>query len=281
MENLYGEDMVVARQVVKRLLRVSGMLNAADRLLYLVTLGKVRGSNAAFVAANRDFALPPKWLAFDAYSAPDWAFYKSSGIETARYLAELADRYLPVDRRARVLEWGCGPARVVRHIADAFQHRGGAEVHGTDYNAQTIEWCQQSIPGVSFAMNALLPVPPLPFADGHFDFIYSISVFTHLSPSACEQWMVELKRVAASGAVLAITTNGDSWQSKMLPDELRRYRKDGVVFRGQVEEGKKMFSACHSPAYLRAGMFADMDILEHRPASFPYTAQDCWIVRKR
>ena len=66
----------------------------------------------------------------------------------------------------------------------------------------------------------------------------------------------------------------------MLPDELRRYRENGVVFRGQVEEGKKMYSSCHSPAYIRNILFRDFEVLEHRPAAFPFTGQDCWIIRR-
>ncbi|MEJ1963941.1 MAG: class I SAM-dependent methyltransferase [Gammaproteobacteria bacterium] len=272
--------MVAARQLAKRLLRESGLLGTVDRLLYISSLARLRGSNGRFVAANPGFSLPPKWLAFDAYSAPDWAFYKESGLETAAYLAEVSKQYSQSRGPLNVLEWGCGPGRVIRHIKDAFRQNGRAEVYGSDYNEATIDWCRKNIPGVSFVLNPLLPDPPLPFNDTFFGFIYSISVFTHLSESASERWMRELGRLAQPGAVLVITTNGDSWQSKMLPDELRSYREKGVVTRDKVQEGKKMFSACHSPEYLRQELFRGLQVLSHLPASFPHTGQDCWILRK-
>lgn len=273
--------MTARRQRVKKFLTNTGLLGTADRLLYVATLAKVRGLNSRFVAENPDFVLPPKWLAFDAYSAPNWPFYKSSGEETAAYLAGVAKMYVQPSEPVKVHEWGCGPGRVIRHIPAAFRNAfGSAEVSGSDYNPRTIEWCKKSLPGIEFVLNPLLPNPPLPFAEGTFDFIYSISVFTHLSETASQQWMGELRRISRTGGVLAITTNGDSWQSKMLPEELQAYREKGIVTREGVEEGKKLFSACHSPDYLRSTLFKGMTILSHLPASFPHTRQDTWILRK-
>ena len=105
-------------------------------------------------------------------------------------------------------------------------------------------------------------------------------MFTHLSQSTCERWIAELLRIMRPGGIFVTTTNGDSLKSKMLPDELLTYETTGVAFRDKFEEGKKMFAAVHSPAYLRAVLFKDLEILEHAPASFPFTSQDCWVLRK-
>jgi Methyltransferase domain len=163
-----GDLMIPARQVVGRILRDSGLLNTADKLRYFATIAGLQRGNRRFVAANPGFRLPPKALAFAAYSAPDWAGYKRSGLETAAFLLEISRKYVVAFPEINVFEWGCG--------ADA-------QIYGSDYNEATIAWCRDTIPRVTFVHNALLPDPPLPFERDFFDFIYSISVFTHLSES--------------------------------------------------------------------------------------------------
>lgn len=263
-------------QKLQRVLRDLGLLAPVDKLKYLVSIIKHSKPNRAFIAENPDFKLPPKALAYDAYSAPDWNFYKSSGEKTAKFMASIAKKYGDDGEVKRLVEWGCGPARVLRHIPASFNE--GLEVYGTDYNPATIEWCSSNIPGINFFLNGLKP--PLPFEADFFDFLYSISVFTHLSEEVGRQWMDELGRIVCPGGLLVISTNGDSRMSVMLPDEQKEYIETGVVIRGKLEEGKKMYWACHSPGYLRANYFNNYDVLEHSPAGFPHTGQDLWVLRK-
>lgn len=264
-------------QTIQRILRDLRLLAPVETLRYLMSIARCSKKNRTFVVNNPDFRLPPRALAYDAYSAPDWDFYKVSGEETAAFLASIAKRHLPNIDTLRLLEWGCGPARVLRHIHVAFESR--VEVFGTDYNRATINWCSDNIPHVNFSLNGLRP--PLTFDNDTFDFIYSISVFTHLSETVGRQWMTELQRLVRPGGLLVITTNGDSRQDVMLPDERESYRMDGIVIRGKFEEGKKMFWACHSPDYLRKNFFSNMDVLEHGEAGFPYNDQDYWVLRKK
>src|SRR5208283_330225 len=146
------------RQKMLRILRDSGLIALADAVRYPFSVLKYYRKTRSFYAGNPGFKVPPRFLAFDAYSAPDWDFYKISGGGTAAFLAVATKRYLPENASLRVLEWGCGPARVIRHIPSNFG--SGAEVYGSDYNRETIHWCRLNIPGVSFSLNELHP--PLP-----------------------------------------------------------------------------------------------------------------------
>jgi SAM-dependent methyltransferase len=264
------------RQKIVRVFRALGLLGVVEKIHYLRVVAKYERQNKAFRLANPEFKVPPQFLAFDAYSAPDWDFYKKSGQETAVFLSTIADRFVPAGSSRRILEWGCGPARVIRHIPEAFG--ATAEVYGSDYNPQTIKWCTESIPEITFVENGLRP--PLPFAADFFDFVYSISVFTHLSEAVSHEWMAELSRITHPGSVLVITTNGDSFVSKLLPDEIQSYKDQGIVIRGQVTEGTRIFSSCHSPAYVREKLFKGFEVLEFTPAGFPHTGQDMWVIRK-
>ncbi len=87
--------------------------------------------------------------------------------------------------------------------------------------------------------------------------------------------MAELFRIVRPGGIFVTTMNDDSLIGKMLPDELRAYQTTGVAVRDKVQQGKTMFAACHLPNYLRTGLFKQFEVLEHAPASFPFTAQDC------
>jgi SAM-dependent methyltransferase len=247
-----------------------------QKIRYLVSFVRWYRKNLEFVQKNPDFKVPPKVLAYDAYSAPDWNFYKLSGEKTAVFIAEISNKYLPHDTSLRVLEWGCGPGRVIRHIPNAFS--ANTDTYGTDYNPTTISWCNDNVEQVKFSLNGLRP--PLQFEGGFFDLIYSISVFTHLSEEVSHQWVDELLRVTRSGGILVITTNGDSRKNIMRPDEIEAYQSTGVVIRGKFEEGKKMYWACHSPQYLREKLFNEFEVLKHCEADFPYTGQDYWILRK-
>ena len=263
-------------QKIQRWLRDTHLLAPVERVRYLFSVIRLHRQNRRFIADNPHFALPPAALAYDAYSAPDWNFYAQSGKDTAEFLAKTIKKYSPRAATLRILEWGCGPARVIRHLAAAFVTP--VEAFGSDYNEQSIAWCSRTIPGVAFIQNELHP--PLKVADNFIDAVYSISVFTHLSDNVSKQWIAELLRILRPGGLAVITTNGDSHVQFMLPDEMETYAKQGVVIRGNFEEGKKMFWACHAPQYLRQTLFRDFEVLEHAPASFPYNNQDCWILRK-
>lgn len=228
------------------------------------------------MSANPGFVTPPRELAFDAYSAPDWNFYKSSGEGTADFLADLIRHHLGSQAGIKVLEWGCGPARVIRHLPRALGN--GAEVSGSDYNQASITWCSQCIKDVIFETNGLNP--PLKASDNYFDVCYSISVFTHLSDQVCKSWAEEIFRVLKPGGFFITTTNGESKLADLFDDEIEKYRTEGIVVRGNFKEGKKMYFTCHSPKYLADELFKRFDVVEHRPASFPFTAQDMWVLRK-
>ena len=103
-------------QRVQQLLRRAGLMELVERFRYGVSVLQTRRDNAAFRRENPGFLLPPKHLAFDAYSAPAWRHYKESGEETARFLAETISRHLGRDAVRRLLDWGCGPGRVIRHL---------------------------------------------------------------------------------------------------------------------------------------------------------------------
>ena len=267
------------RVKIQNSLRRMRLLTLVEKVRFVSKVWSLKKRNKVFIGQNPGYPLPPQYLAFDAYSAPDWFFYKESGEATAAFLAETAKQYLTGNNKlSSIYEWGCGPGRVIRHLPAVLGP--SVKVYGSDYNPGTIEWCSKYLTEISFSLNGLNP--PLVYADQSFDFIYCISVFTHLSETTGLNWADELYRVLKPNGILLITTSGDNaYQRELLKKEKKNYEEGGIVVRGQYEEGKKMYLARHNPKYVKETLLRKFEILKHSPAGFPRIEQDYWIARKK
>lgn len=261
-----------------RQVRNLGLLGLADEVKLGIARLLTRRRNNRFRRSHPDFAVPPADLAFDAYNSIDWQLYRDGGQRHAALFADLIAQHCTAPK-LRVLEWGCGPGRLIRHMAELLGARAGS-VTGTDYNPRTIAWCQANLRGITFAENALMP--PLPFADASFDAVYCFSVFTHLSEPVQLAWAAELRRVLAPGGLLVCTTHGDRYRY-LLTDaaEQHRYAAGQVVEQAKYREGRKWFFAMHPPAYVRQTLLADFAaVAPVQPPADAGILQDIWIARK-
>jgi SAM-dependent methyltransferase len=241
--------LLTLRQFIVSSLRRLGLLEAVDRIQYY----RVRTTSKASASAS----LPPSDLAYDAYGTVDGHTYLSTGLETARLIDEILSRSFPDQRPRRLLEWGCGPGRIVRHLRPL-----NWIVCGSDYNPATVRWCRDNIEGVEFSENGL--EPPLPYEAESFDAIYCISVFTHLAKTTQRAWVKELARVMRPGGLLIASFHGDASRSFLLPAERRRYDGGEVVIRGNVREGNRTFVSYHPPLSVCALLSPEFEIVTRR-----------------
>ena len=142
-------------QHIQHALRQLQLLKLVEGIRYWMSIARNYRRNAEFVKQNPDFPLPPKHLAYDAYASPDWPRYKLTGEATAEFIANLLRTHLSEHPIERILEWGCGPGRVIRHLPLTLGP--SASVYGSDFNEETIQWCSQHIRQVTFVQNALKP----------------------------------------------------------------------------------------------------------------------------
>lgn len=259
------------KQATLHFLRRAGLLEAVDHLRYRRLVRVSRGGREAFERAQAGVALPPDDIAYDAYGSLDWEGYWRSGQQIAAYLAGQILRYV---EKGPVLEWGCGPARIIRHLP---AHLGkGWELHGSDYNPDSVSWCGSHIPGITFAKNEL--APPFRYPNAHFACVYAVSVFTHLSEELHYAWIHELQRVLRPGGVLICTLHGDETRPWLLDSERVAYDRGDLVVRGAVGEGTRTYLAYHPPAFVRKRLFGSFEVLHHATASeAPFVRQDVWI----
>lgn len=103
---------------------------------------------------------------------------------------------------ARVLDWGCGCGRLLRHLTRV----PGINLTGVDVDADGIAWCREHLP---MARCATIPLhPPTALPEKYFDAVVGISIFTHLNEAVQLEWLEELRRVVRRGAVLLLTIHG-------------------------------------------------------------------------
>lgn len=255
-----------------RRLRLLGAVDAMRRFQH----GRQHAAdNAAFLAENPTFAAPPIDFVYEVTGQSSLRVFAASGRAACTALAELAEAHLPQTPR-RVLDWGCGPARVARWWPTV---RPGVEIHGGDPWPEAIAWGRTALPAVS--LHQLPALPPTTFEPGFFDFVYGISILTHLTLDAQRAWLAEHRRIIRPGGVLALTLHGESAVSRLSEEERAAWAEGRHIERGEVREGSRLFLAYHPPAFVRDDLAADWELLKHEPdAPLASGGQDLWVFRR-
>jgi SAM-dependent methyltransferase len=252
--------------------------DARARLAY-VRDSRLRRANERLRTAEAPdgLPLPPPYLVYLVAGHFNLAWYYESGATHADLLQEIlrTNGYDMAAFRA-LLDFGCGCGRVTRH----WHALDGVEVHGSDANTQLISWCREALRFARFDRN--LEGPPLPYDDETFDFVYAISVFTHLTEELQHAWMRELRRVLAPNGVLAITTKGVSRLEPLDADARTRFEQGHLIVRDARYSGRNLCAAFHPERYVREVLAAKLDVVDFRPATDDGSqSQDLWLLRRR
>ena len=169
--------------------------------------------------------VPPVHLRKRVHGADDIGSYENVG----RIVANTVFGYLNLTGAAapfRGLDFGSGGGRVLvpLHELCLKQSTSGEPVEwfGSDVDRQAIAWAQKNLGSIAkFVAND--PMPPLPFHDQFFDFIFSISVFTHIPEDMQFAWLAELSRVLKiGGCALFSTLSLDLLKNSLSDAELRK-----------------------------------------------------------
>jgi ubiquinone/menaquinone biosynthesis C-methylase UbiE len=229
--------------------------------------------NKRFLKKYPSFIPPPYYINFETTNSVDLEYYFKSGFEHAIFIQNLITKYSKnKNNKTKILDWGCGTSRVLRHVDDDKYLK-----FGVDYNDKSIEYNQKKIKNASFAKCRVNP--PLPFEDSFFDAVYSISVFTHLSERTIESWLGEMHRVIRNGGLHIFTVNGDYFENGLNTYELLKYRSEGKVFRSNYMEGKKWYTSYTHKSYIEKIIKDKYELREFIPGpSFSFFSQDFFIL---
>lgn len=231
----------------------------------------LRGRKAGGRLGSDGLALPPATLRVRVIAQADpQLFWESGKAEAEQLRAAAAANGLPIENAGRVLDFGCGCGRVARH----WGRFPSLEVHGADHDPELIDWIDGNLPFVRAHRNEL--APPLPYPGGHFNLVYAISVFTHMTSELSQAWMAELHRVLRPGALLLFSVLGESNLDRLLPRERAAFDRGELVVQFEEGLGTNLCVSYHPEDYIDR-LTQGFDRLESRPVG----AQRLLILRSR
>jgi SAM-dependent methyltransferase len=202
-------------------------------------------------------------------------FLKAGGFAAESIREILRKNKIEVDSLRSVLDLGCGCGRVIRHL----KLSENAELHGTDYNPELIEWCKAKLKFARFDVNDLRP--PLGYSNSQFDFVYALSVFTHLPEDLQFSWMSELRRVIGDGGYLLITTHGRYYLDQLTPTEQQQFQKGQLVVRDLAAAGTNYCATFHAEEYVRTKLAEGFEVLDFIPEGAKGNPrQDVFLLKK-
>jgi SAM-dependent methyltransferase len=157
-------------------------------------------------AADRVGPLPAPNQMARVIGAPSDFFFRMGGYTAFQNLQQAVHDATGDDLTAypRVLDWGCGCARVSRY----FLPLPGCQLTGVDVDPDNIGWCRANLPAGTWDVVPLRPPTRLP--DAAFDLAFGVSVFTHLKEPDQFAWLAELQRVLRPGGLALMTFHGDA-----------------------------------------------------------------------
>jgi len=184
-----------------------------------------------------------------------------------------------------ILDFGCGVGRFMF----TFQKELGPhqKLWGCDVYEECARWCQENI---DFAETAHCSIePPLPYHENQFDFVYALSVFTHLNLDLQFKWAWELHRVLRPGGVFFVTLHGPLFIPLFCQANPDRSQKlfsigaDGLFSylstSRKGDQGQVNVAAAHNPEFAKR-QFSAFELVRAFPQSQLAGEQDLYIFRK-
>ena len=220
--------------------------------------------------------IPPARLRYLATTTREIPAFLEGGRASAESLRNALERVgSPFESMRDVLDFGCGCGRVLRH----WDSSASVKIHGCDYNPLCVDWITTHFPWVSAQVNQL--EPPLPYADGSFDFVYAMSVFTHLPLHLQDGWMAELHRVLRPGGILAITTMGEAYAHRLSVEERNRFNTGEIIVHDSSLAGTNLCAVFHPEQFVRRNPGRGFEVADFKPnCAPPYVAQDLYLLRR-
>lgn len=240
----------------------------------------------AGAAAADGFAYPPLRLIRRITGPYPKRGFVNSGKSTAnRLFGLLRSNDIEPERFEMILDFGSGAGRVIRHLRDL-----PARLFGVEIDPECVDWCARALAGVAtFHCNRGRARVPLP--DASVDFVYSLSVFTHLDDGDFDFWFDELKRLVRPGGYFYVTLNGavrarDVVPTKLTAEQMGRFDRGERVVVNAGRSGDNRFvgpAQCYTftpESYVRSLVSEAFEIIAFLPGARALE-QDQYLLRRR
>lgn len=251
------------------------VLRSLERARLLLPLFRLRERLTTLMTADRGWhpgeglPLPPPRLRTLTAGTANSRWFLESGHASAETIRDAVNRHRgPLESLGRMLDFGCGCGRVLRH----WQGMAGIEIHAVDQNDELADWCNRNL---SFALvSQSPPLPPLPYEPDSFDLVYAVSVFTHLSAAEQLSWTTELARIVRPSGLLLLTVHGDRYLDRLGSAERRAYEEGRLVVRYASASGTNLCCAFHPARFVQERLAPTLALLEHTRGGFEHGAPE-------
>ena len=261
---------------ISAFVRKIGFIQLLDKIRFYVDYIRTYNKRRNFIKNNPNVILPPAYYLYETYNL-NYASYYYNSMDTAKWIINLIEKYQSTTN-IKVLDWGCGPGRVIRHIATMLDK--SCELHGSDYNSRYVAWCKRHIPEVSFQQNQL--APPMTYENDFFDVVYGISIFTHLSKEMHYKWFNELMRILKPGGMVILTLHGEAFKLQLSEEEQQKFDENQLIIKSHTKEGHRTYGAFHPTQFVHE-LIGKHELVEHVKGNVTggKPEQDIWVIRKR
>ncbi len=208
-----------------------------------------------------------------------WRFYSD--------LTRAVGRYRDMSTMGRVLDWGCGCGRMLRFLIEDVDP---AHCYGCDSDRLAIDWMKVNMPMCD--CRTIPTQPPSDYADGFFDLVYGISIFTHLDEPTQFRWLEELRRVTAPEGIVAVSVLSPDRYPEADALKIGRLRKKAHAagFLDVPSEQRQVFAefansdyyrlTFHTPDYIERNWSKYFELVEYVEMG-ANSHQDLVIMRKK
>ena len=177
-----------------------------------------------------------------------------------------------------ILDFGCGCGRFMIPMSCLMDPK---KLSGTDIDPEAIAWLKGNYSCFK-DVDVNGHAPPTKYPSGSFDFIYSVSIFTHLPEDMQRAWLKELSRIMKPGGHGIFTTHGASHFIHLRERDLKKVLEDGFHYGDcGATEGLPDFyqTSFQTPDYVRREWAKDFDVLAVHESGIG-SNQDAVLVRK-
>jgi SAM-dependent methyltransferase len=270
------------KRFLKSLGRAAGLQQWTKPMAFQWQKWQHKKGNRAFRKKFPNQVLPPdKWL-FETFQL-DYHKYSIDGNLCAKEIIDWTKPYLPEEALWKILDWGCGTARVTQHI---HHYAPYSLVYGADTNAEMIQWNSQHIKNALF--HPLTQEPALPYPNDFFHLIYGISVFTHLPIEQQLTWLQALLGVLETKGILLLSTHGSYFENRLSNKQRLILQQQGflelVEGKQGLSAGDRNYSVYQTVQHVKELFAKDFELKQlYEGKEFPQMmgGQDLWILQKK
>ena len=268
--------MTSLKRQIKNIFIKLNALAILDKFNYAYSSLKYLAKNINYRKQNPDFAFPPNYYLYETYRL-DYKQYKEDGELTAKEIIEWTSKY--IQGQFKILEWGCGVGRIIRHIPDLVEKN--SIFFGIDINEKMINWNSANISNINF--QKIDYCTPTFFDKNEFNLVFALSVFTHIEFKFQADWLAEIQRITSDNGIFLFTTHGKKYEINLDPNEKEILHNQGALTIDYKQKGHRMMSTYNNYESFKIVVQDYFEILEYYSGvEYPEKAggQDLWIVRK-